>query len=381
MLFVQYDNSHFVSMFADIGGSVEGRTEQEFLLNPEETLFLPPSLPLHSDSSEHELQVFWAFESGRFLTTRPVKMYCLRDVVVTTEGIAFTSDGKCLLETMYPFTPDACYQRFPQVAALWGNEGRFSALKAAASEVDEAIFLREPGESGYFHWINSVLPRVAVLDRFPMLSRLPLLVSSSKKFSRQSLELLGINLDRVFKSDSAVFVKRLWISTPCIFRGDHFTRPAFWTRELRRVLQVEDREPGSKLAYLSRSDASVRRVVNEGAVVDAFRKRGAEVIAFEGMNFQEQISVVQDVKHFFSLHGAGLSNTLFMPSGGVFEIVSRTRLWPTFRTSAGRANLKYGAFITQAQPKEAGVDDGNEDVVVDIDKMSDFVDEVLTRHR
>lgn len=376
---MQHDDSHFVSMFGDAGGGIESRIEQEYLLHPEERTFLPPALPLRSDSLEHELQVFWAFESGRFLATRPVKMYCLRDVIVTVEGIVFTSAGECLLETLYPFTPEACYSRFPHVAALWGNPEKFAAVRGDASHIDEAVFLREPGESGYFHWVNSVLPRVAVLNRFPKLSKLPLLVSVSKRFSRESLDLLKIDRNRALNSDSAYFVKRLWISTPCIFRGDHFTRPAFWTRELRRALQVEDREPGSKLVYLSRSDASVRRVVNEGAVVDAFLKRGGEAIAFEGMNFSDQISIVENVKHFFSLHGAGLSNTLFMPSGSVFEIVSRTRLWPTFRTSAARANLKYGAFITQAQTHEVAVDEGNQDVFVNINKINDFVDEILVK--
>ncbi len=338
--------------------------------------------PVHvaSDSTAHEQMVYWAFETARLCPVPAADLLCVEDAILTGEGLVFLPSGECVTESLYPWTSDNVQHRFGTLLRRAGSPEAIRDMAKAAREVEEVVHLREPGEWGYFHWINSVLPRVALLDRVASLRGKVLALDPAPGFGEQSLALFGLADRALLPRDAAYRVKRLWMTTPANLRGDHFTRHPFWTQEVRRRMTSKRRDSAGRMVYLSRNDSKVRRVVNEKDVLDVLRPLGFEVVATAGMPMAEQVALFNSAKVLLSPHGAGLSNAIFMPDGLVVEIVSRSRLWPTFRTLAARSGLQYAAYISaHEEPRPADVPEGNEDIIVDIAPFKDFCEELRDR--
>jgi capsular polysaccharide biosynthesis protein len=330
-----------------------------------------------SDSAAHEQGVYWAFETARLCPVPAVDLLCVEDAIVTQEGVIFLPTGECVTESLYPWTSENVKHRFGSLIRRMGSTASVRDAAGSIPEVDEVVHLREPGESGYFHWINSVLPRVALLDRVASFRDTTLAVDPAPNFAGQSLAALGLADRRLLPRDTAFRVKRLWMTTPTNLRGDHFTRHPFWTQEVRRRMAPERRDRAGRMIYLSRNDSKVRRVINEKEVIDVLAPLGFEVVTTTGMPMAEQIALFNSARVLLSPHGAGLSNAIFMSDGLVVEIVSRSRLWPTFRTLAARSSLQYAAYISAHEnPRPADVPEGNEDIIVDIPCFKAFCGEL-----
>ena len=376
------DNLHdwsFVSVF-DTKGPFAARLKERIRFADEQQFFLMPPVHVASDSAEHEQGVYWAFESGRFCSVMPVDFVCIEDAILTQEGVVFLSSGECVIESIYPWTADNVQHRF---ATLIRRMGSAAAIRAAAvdmAQMDEVVHLREPGEWGYFHWINSVMPRLVLASRIHSLSDKPFAIDPTPQFASESLAVLGLAGHPLTPRDQAYRVKRLWMTGPTNLRGDHFTRQPFWTNEVRRRLAPKQSNSNSRMVYLSRNDSKVRRVTNEDRLVEFLKPLGFEILTTTGMPMAEQISLFNEAKVLLSPHGAGLSNAIFMKSGLVVEIVSRSRLWPTFRTLAGRSGLRYAAFISDFEPNQPpGVQEGNEDITIDMEIFGKFCNAVLEK--
>ncbi|XP_052812960.1 uncharacterized protein LOC128240371 [Mya arenaria] len=96
-----------------------------------------------------------------------------------------------------------------------------------------------------------------------------------------------------------------------------------------------------------------RKIKNEQELLDYFRKRNphAEVsgIQLDLLSFKEQLQVISNADVLISMHGAGLTHTLFLPPhAGVIELFTLT--WTKyfgldhFRTMARWKDLQYQAW-------------------------------------
>jgi capsular polysaccharide biosynthesis protein len=62
--------------------------------------------------------------------------------------------------------------------------------------------------------------------------------------------------------------------------------------------------------------AKRRKVVNDDEVSTILADFGFETVFAENLSFTEQADLFSSVGYLVSIHGAGLSNMLFMPAGG-----------------------------------------------------------------
>jgi capsular polysaccharide biosynthesis protein len=76
--------------------------------------------------------------------------------------------------------------------------------------------------------------------------------------------------------------------------------------------------------YLSRKKRGVRGVENEAEVVALLQQYDFTVVYFEEWSIWEQIMLMHHATHFISIHGAGLSNLMFLPEGAkVLELINK----------------------------------------------------------
>jgi len=74
--------------------------------------------------------------------------------------------------------------------------------------------------------------------------------------------------------------------------------------------------------YITRRKAKYRKIQNENDVLGIVRTAGYDIVDFEDYSFLEQVYIMSKTRSLISIHGAGLSNIMFMPSGGnVLELM------------------------------------------------------------
>ena len=115
----------------------------------------------------------------------------------------------------------------------------------------------------------------------------------------------------------------------------------------------------NRILYISRSDARYRKVVNEEEVMDALRTIDAHslMMKFGNISFEQQVQIVANTDLLISIHGAQLTNALFMrPGSGVIEIFNPKLKTPFYYNLCKNAELKYIAFYGTEIAKEVPIE-------------------------
>lgn len=105
----------------------------------------------------------------------------------------------------------------------------------------------------------------------------------------------------------------------------------------------------SKRVYVTRKKAKYRKVENEEDVIELVKKYDFSIIDFDDLSFIEQITYMNSINFFISIHGAGFSNILFMKKGFVIEIINEKYAeleytFPFWKQSVLRG-LKYDSIF------------------------------------
>lgn len=189
--------------------------------------------------------------------------------------------------------------------------------------IDNSCFwITDAWSLGYFHWLSDALPRLICLknesNKFNVL--LPEFYKELK-YVISSLNLLGF--DPVFFDPlRPLYVKKLITCTNIAPSGNY--NPSL-LKKIKEILIANITIPSkpfpSKNIYISRSKAFHRKVLNEDDVIQCLTNYGFKTIISEDLTFEEQVILFNNSKNVVSIHGAGLSNCLFMkPKSNILEL-------------------------------------------------------------
>ena len=201
---------------------------------------------------------------------------------------------------------------------------------------------------GYFFWMTCYMPRLLrVLDA--NLSPAPKLLVSNrwKNFEYVSSSLSTCPLDvECLDLDEHAFVSTLIL--PHARKATSYLNPA----EIQRVVQhfltafeIQPQPPTRKI-WIHRSEKSRRALLNEDEVLAAVQKAGFEPIVFEALTLKQQIELMQQTKVLAGLHGAGLTNLMFLPANSTVleclpeEFAAYAHPFP-YRALAHAVQVKY----------------------------------------
>ncbi len=176
--------------------------------------------------------------------------------------------------------------------------------------VEHAMWVKDEWSGNYFHWLTDCLPRiwegmkngetkyVLLLDSFKQLP-----------FVTQSLKLIGIE-PIFYKSNENIWIKNL------VLTARTATFPNFnvtLTQLTRRKLRINFETDPDRKIYISRRYAPKRKSHNAKDVERLVIKYGFEVVYAEKMSLKKQINLMSRTKTLVCLHGAALTNMLFLP--------------------------------------------------------------------
>ena len=136
-------------------------------------------------------------------------------------------------------------------------------------------------------------------------------------FVRESLSVLGLpfvvlDSNRVYKVDRMIMAS--YTAKPGNFNKELIN-------ELRSKLIKNTNSKPHRKVYISRSKALIRKIKNEKEVSEIFERFSFELHHFEDYGWADQLKIMSEAEILAGLHGAGLTNMLFMHNGGkILEI-------------------------------------------------------------
>jgi len=179
----------------------------------------------------------------------------------------------------------------------------------------------------YYHWLVDTLPRLLLVERaYPqhlLLLPAPLPPRHTPDYVTGSAKALGFS--HFFSLNTRQILHARQVIVPELTAESLYQDPAL-IRRVREILLAKlslVRSGRQRRIYASRSTQSVRRVANEDELLPLLLAQGFEIIHFEKLSFLEQVSLLNETSIFAGVHGANMTNLLFLPPGAaVVELLS-----------------------------------------------------------
>lgn len=259
--------------------------------------------------------------------------YCTNDVYLKSFGKVWVSphsviykNGVVVKETLVSQSYKNYYQSRHLIKKI------LTSKKIVLNDKKKYLLITDNWSMGHFHWLCEVLPRLLCIKS--NIKNYTLLLPDTdytRKIGLESLRMLGISFEDVIwmKEDCFYKVKDLDYVSPIAASG-------CMHKEL--MLQIRDKfvksgEKGNKHIYISRNKASHRKLLNEAALIEQLQHYGFEILHTEDLSLPEQITLFSSSNVLLSIHGAGLTNCIFMQEGStVIELK---------RKENGPANVGY----------------------------------------
>ena len=298
------------------------------------------------------------------------------DALVMPEKWVVLVDRRHLLIDETNHNPDEIVPELTSIKAA--TEQRYLIdLDRPLVRIDEPVALLG-GNANYFHWLVDYLPRLATLARAGVVRDVRLMVPDDlPAFARESLALLGIGPDRLVTvaPDRLYEVTRLLLPTQLARWGFVHPWAVEWLRGRFRLRTPPGPDAPRRL-YLSRRDATRRRLRDEPALERALERRGFQTIAPGSLGLLQQIRLMAGAEVVVGVHGAGLANLLFAPRGAtVVEITSAAYRTSYFANLAGLLDQHYRSVTATVVADPAGMP-READLALGADGIAALLDEL-----
>jgi hypothetical protein len=176
--------------------------------------------------------------------------------------------------------------------------------------------------TSYFHWFMDGLTRLVHLEQFPSDTRI-LVPSTLPDYAWESLKRLGL-ADRVScAEDEDLWIENYWFAGPTMLSGCPDPLGVDW---LRSRFRPGDSAIDPDLRIWIDRSANRRSCVNASEVNRWFKQAGWRVVDPGRLSLAEQLTLFSSASKVAGIHGAALTNCLWLPEGAeVLEIMPSRR--------------------------------------------------------
>lgn len=257
-----------------------------------------------------------------------------------------------------------------QYSSLWQifrfkNEKKiYKNVKKVSGRV--AVIARIRSEC-YGHWLVDVLSRLALLEMFNI-DYDWLYVPMHLSFMKESLVAWGVDIRKIIEPiEGNEYIQADELIVPSLpFRRDFckddlvldlFCMTCFcskWYVDFLRnkILSLVKNElfisDFSKKIFISRKDASRRKIINEDEIYALFEERGFKRFNMSDYSFLEQVALFQQAEAIVAAHGSALANLIFCQPGAKIVEIFQNRPDSSFYYLAQLVDLNYKSIQTES---------------------------------
>jgi hypothetical protein len=229
---------------------------------------------------------------------------------------------------------------FPQYKQLECFDGAYSVFRSKFN--------------GYYHTIVDNIPRLFLLRKDNMFSKIKLLCPD--KISR----IESFYLEKILTNKFELVT----VKSGFLYHLDDLLFPSFLTSSFSGYLHKQyiqefldlfkPKRPRKRLnrIFISRPKEkrlSKRTIINEDELYEYLSKNGFKKYSLEKLPMEEQIELFYDAEYVVGAHGAGLTNILFSKNASVLELFPSSYIVPHFYYLAKSSNNNYTYCCSSAK--------------------------------
>lgn len=228
-----------------------------------------------------------------------------------------------------------------------------------------SLFLCSTWSDFYYHWMFDVLPKLHLFEKSGLNANFYIFNEIKHPFQQETLKIIGIEENKIIQTNkySNFLFEKLIVPS---FPGHIGWLPPWGCQYLNNILAKELNIVQNKKIYISRENASQRKIINEKELLEFLDKEGFIKVCLEELSLKEQIKLFKSAEMVIAPHGGGLTNLVFANKGTkVIEIFSPNYINVCYWSLSNASKLDYHYFIS---------DDNliNNNIKVDLSKFKDF---------
>lgn len=184
-------------------------------------------------------------------------------------------------------------------------------LEQPTLQLDNVAYLSNTWPDNFYHWLCLTLPLLRYYEEAELEIDKVYIGRQLKDWQRRSLELAGVDADRIVTEACHAELAHVAVSTRV--GGAVLPSQIQWVRE--RLLPNGPRG-GSRRLFVGRGQATTRRMVNENEAAEALAAEfGFEYVTTSGMTLDDEMELFGSAEAIVSPYGAALTNVFFAPAG------------------------------------------------------------------
>ena len=186
-----------------------------------------------------------------------------------------------------------------------------------------AVISHEYAYNNFSHWVFDILPKISLLQESNYIDVCDwfLVGHSRKKYQLDSLRVLGIPDNKIIQLAPGAHYQAQKIVLPRLCGYNQQYQPAWKIKFLKEEFGHSLALKSNRKLFISRSDASFRRLVGEDDLFDLLSQIGFEKVTLSGFSLKETVRLFAEAQAVVGPFGSGLMNIAFCaPNTKVVEI-------------------------------------------------------------
>lgn len=226
----------------------------------------------------------------------------------------------------------------------------------------------------YFFWVTEFIPKILRLREVDKVTPIIYPESwSNISYVNDSLKLIGESNIYLLENGAHLQVKNLKIPSSRPYSNVFYPENI---ELLRKTFLGDYSSDRKRKIYATRKTANRRSLLNENELIPLLERYGYEIIDFSDLSFIEQIEMMRDSESFISMHGAGLTNMIWMkPDSNIIEfnyyvpnVDPRISYWRLSKVCNHKYHILFGT------PKEnRGTSEYDHDILVDLVALENMI--------
>ena len=187
--------------------------------------------------------------------------------------------------------------------------------------IEKSSWIMDEKSRKFFHWMTDNLSRIGLLLKQNIND--PIIIDQETydcSFVKESIELLKVNFI-ITPNEKFYKYKEITVTSKTAPSGN-YNKELLNFISYQLIKSVSDLpESNIKRIWISRSKTNHRKIKNENEIREIFESYGFKIVYPEQNNLEENIKLFNNAEWVAGLHGAGLTNMMFMEkNNNILEI-------------------------------------------------------------